>query len=89
MRDVLDLTEGELRLWPVSLYGSLEEMREEGLIRAVDAPADSAELEPESGRTRWFRITAAGHRALAAEVSRMESLARVAKRRLAHIGHSS
>ncbi len=88
MRDVLELTDGELRLWPVTLYGSLEEMREEDLIRGIDAPAEPPDGEMESGRTRWFRITPAGHRALASEVSRMESLARVAKRRLAHIGES-
>ena len=29
VRDVLDLTGGELRLWPVTLYGSLDELREQ------------------------------------------------------------
>jgi DNA-binding PadR family transcriptional regulator len=31
MRDVLELTEGELKLWPVTLYGSLDELRDQGV----------------------------------------------------------
>ena len=37
VRDVLDLTGGELRLWPVTLYGSLDELRENAWIRELDA----------------------------------------------------
>jgi DNA-binding PadR family transcriptional regulator len=84
MRDVLELTAGELRLWPVMLYGSLEELREEGLIRGLDAPP--ADADDASARKRWFRITPAGRRALAAEVARMGETLRIAQRRLAHTG---
>jgi DNA-binding PadR family transcriptional regulator len=92
MRDVLALTDGELRLWPVTLYGSLEELREQGLIRAVDAPAeDAADVQAEmqageGARRKWFRISAAGRRALAAEVQQLEGLVRVAQSRLVHTG---
>jgi DNA-binding PadR family transcriptional regulator len=79
MRDVLELTDGELRLWPVTLYGSLDELCEQGWIRALDEP----------GRKRWFKITAQGRRTLAAEVARLDSTLRVAQRRLAHSGESS
>jgi DNA-binding PadR family transcriptional regulator len=83
MRDVLDLTDGELKLWPVTLYGSLDELRERGWIRALDgAPA----AEDDSARKRWFRITPAGRRALTAEVSRLDATLRIATRRLAHSG---
>ena len=84
MRDVLELTGGELKLWPVTLYGSLDELREHGWIRALDAPPDDA--EDDSARKRWFRITPAGKRALTAEVARLETTVRVATRRLAHSG---
>jgi DNA-binding PadR family transcriptional regulator len=81
MRDVLELTDGELKLWPVTLYGTLEELVEQGLIRALDhAPAGA---ENDSARNRWFRITAAGKRSLAAEVTRLETTLGVATRRLA------
>jgi DNA-binding PadR family transcriptional regulator len=87
MRDVLELTNQELKLWPVTLYGSLDELQEHGWIRALDkAPASAAE---EGGRKRWFRITPAGRRALTAEVARLETTVRVATRRLAHSGDAS
>ena len=86
MRDVLELTAGDLKLWPVTLYGSLDELREEGYIRALDAPPPSA--EDESARRRWFRISAAGRRALSAEVARLQETVGVAKQRLAHPGRS-
>ena len=86
MRDVLELTEGELKLWPVTLYGTLDELVEQGLVRALDRPPANA--EDDSGRKRWFRISAAGRRALAAEVARLQQTVRVASRRLAGGGAS-
>jgi DNA-binding PadR family transcriptional regulator len=82
MRDVLELTDGALKLWPVTLYGSLDELREHGWIRALDRPPAGA--NDSSARLRWFRITPAGRRALATEVARLEATVRVATRRLAH-----
>lgn len=86
MRDVLELTDGELKLWPVTLYGTLDELHEQGLIRALDAPPPDA--EDDSARKRWFRITAAGRRALAAEVARLQVTVQIAHRRLAGGGAS-
>jgi DNA-binding PadR family transcriptional regulator len=81
MRDVLELTEDELKLWPVTLYGTLDELVEQGLIRALDhAPANA---EDDSARKRWFQITALGRRALAAEVARLQQTVQIASRRLA------
>ena len=81
MRDVLELTDGELKLWPVTLYGSLDELVEEGFIKALDAPPSTS--DETSARLRWFHITAAGRRALASEVARMNATVRVAEQRLA------
>ena len=86
MRDVLELTGGELKLWPVTLYGSLDELREHGWIRGLDGPPAGTEG---TARQRWFRITPAGRRTLAAEVEQMQSTVRVASRRLAHSGDAS
>ena len=86
MRDVLEVTEGDLKLWPVTLYGTLDELREQGLIRALEqAPADA---DSDSARRRWYHITAAGRRALAAEIERLEGTVRVATQRLARGGAS-
>ena len=87
MRDVLELTDGELRLWPVTLYGSLEELQEHGYIQPLAAAPDDA--QEEGGRRRWFRISPRGRRALAAEVRRMGELVRVAQGRLVHAGDAS
>ena len=83
VRDVLALTGGDLRLWPVTLYGSLDELRENGWIRELDAAPEKGE---DRGHRRWFRITPQGRRALAAEMERMTTLVAVAQRRLAGAG---
>ena len=71
VRDVLDLTGGDLRLWPVTLYGSLDELRENSWIRELD----SAPVQDEDrGHRRWFRITPQGRRALTAEIDRMQTV---------------
>ena len=87
MRDVLELTDGSLRLWPVTLYGSLDELTEKAWIRPLDAPPASE--DDESARKRWFRLTAQGRRALSAEVGRMQSVVRVAQQRLGQLGNAS
>ena len=85
MRDVLALTDNGLRLWPVRLYGSLDELCHEGLIRAIPGPPPG-DGNGEGGHRKWFRITAAGRRALAREVAVLDGLVRTAQRRLVHTG---
>lgn len=79
MRAVLDQTEGAVRLWPVMLYNSLEQMTEAGLIQEIGG----SDRPTESERRRYYRITRAGRRALAEEADRMASLAKAAKAQLA------
>ena len=83
MRDVLALTDGELKLWPATLYGSLDELRELGFIRELDAAPEGAN---DVGHKRWFRITSAGRRAIVAELARLRTTVRIAERRLAPEG---
>lgn len=80
MRAVLEQTQGSLRLWPVMLYSSLEQLTEAGLIAEVparDRPAG------ESERRRFYRLTKTGRRVLADEAERMADLAKAAKAQLA------
>ena len=72
VREVLDQTGGELRLWPAMLYGSLEQMAAENLI---------GETRPDgaSARRRYFAITISGREVLAAEADRLDALARAAR----------
>jgi DNA-binding PadR family transcriptional regulator len=86
VRDVLELTANELRLWPVTLYGSLDELREKNWIREVDGAR--ADPPTEAGHTRSYRITADGRRALTAEVKRLREVVDTAQRRLSPRGEA-
>ena len=78
--DVRELSDGAVRLWPATLYGSLEELVERGwLAHAPDHVPDGGA----GGRERFYALTPAGRDALAAEAARMEGLARSARARLA------
>lgn len=80
MRDVLELTGGEVRLWPAALYGSLDDLSERGWIEEL---ADARRRpEGESERKRYYRITAAGRAALAEETDRLAGLVRAARGRM-------
>ena len=71
MREVEDLSQGRVRLAPGTLYTNIKRLLAAGLIEESDERPDP-ELDDE--RRRYYRLTAAGRTALAAEVERMESL---------------
>ncbi len=74
MQEVLERTGGKIRLWPATLYGTLQRLIEADLIeesRRRPAP------EQEDARRRYYRLTAFGRRVLAAESRRLEELVRV------------
>ena len=78
--DVRELSGGDVRLWPATLYGSLEELVGQEWLEEI---ADDERPEGISGRERYYTITRAGRLALKREAARLESLARVARSRLA------
>lgn len=78
-REVQTLSEAQVRLWPATLYGSLEELSDNGWIEELTAAADRP--SDESERRRYYRITRAGRRVLAAETERLATLVRVARSR--------
>jgi DNA-binding PadR family transcriptional regulator len=78
MEEVLERTEGEMRLWPGTLYGSLHELSAGDLVRETEPPADAP---TEGGRRRFYEITPSGRFALAAEVERLAGWVRVARAR--------
>ena len=80
VEDVLEQSSGAVRLWPVTLYGTLDELRASGLIRELDG---RGELPPgASRRCRYYRLTEAGREALAAEANRLARLAELARARI-------
>ena len=81
--DVRELSDGAVRLWPATLYGTLEELVGQGWIEEI---AEDERPEGISGRERYYRITRAGRLALKHEATRLESLANVARTRLGVAG---
>ena len=80
MQDVLDRTDGKVRLWPATLYGSLKRLIREGLIaESGERPAP----EFDDARRRYYRLTPLGHQVLDLESERLKDLVRLlhAKRR--------
>ena len=77
--DVRELSGGDVRLWPATLYGSLEELAGRGWL---DEVGDDERPEGIAGRERFYRLSRAGREALEVEVARMESLTGVARTRL-------
>ena len=82
MQEVLERTNGKIRLWPATLYPTLERLLDEGLIAEATRRPPASE---DDARRRYYRLTAFGRRVLAAESIRLENLVRVirAKRRAA------
>ena len=78
MEEVLERTEGSVRLWPGMLYGSLKQMTEGDLIREVEPPAGAPS---EGGRRRFYGLTGKGRVVLREEVERLAGFVSVARSR--------
>ena len=76
VRSVLEQTDGKLRLWPATLYGSLEDLETLGWIEELTEHGERPEGESE--KKRFYRIRPAGARILTAEADRLQALARTA-----------
>jgi DNA-binding PadR family transcriptional regulator len=72
-KEVLRQTDGQVRMGPGTLYGTLQRLLDQGWVEAVDGP------EQADVRRRYYRLKALGRRALEAEVERMDSLVRTAR----------
>ena len=65
---VEERSEGRVKLYPATLYGSVREMAGRGLIEPLEGDADSDQ------RRRYYRLTEQGREALGTEVDRLQSL---------------
>ncbi len=78
MLEVLQRTGGEVRIWPATLYGSLQRMISCGLIEESDErPVE----ELDDARRRYYRLTRLGRKVLNLECERMEKLIRMARKK--------
>ena len=76
-RDVQSLSDGSLRLWPATLYGSLDELRARKWIEELPEHP-----EAESERRRYYRLTRTGRAVLTDEAERLSRLARLTRARV-------
>jgi len=71
MKDVLERTDGALRLGPSSLYASIRRLLEKGLIEEL---AERPDPEHDDERRRYYRLTRLGRAVATAEARRLERL---------------
>lgn len=76
--DVLERTDGEMRLWPAMLYRSLKKLEDKSWIRETEAP-DGADVG--AGQPRFYALTDSGRAALRREVERLEAYVSTARSR--------
>ena len=74
MQEVLDRTDGKVRLWPATLYGSLKRLIDAGLIEESD---ERPVPESDDARRRYYRLTRLGRHVLDAESERLQELVRI------------
>jgi DNA-binding PadR family transcriptional regulator len=71
MKDVLERTDGALRLSPSSLYASIRRLLNKDLIEELEERPDPAR---DDERRRYYRLTSLGRAVASAEARRLERL---------------
>jgi DNA-binding PadR family transcriptional regulator len=75
IRDAVEgRTDGALRMWPATLYGSIRELSEQGAIEALEGQDDPDDDQ----RRRYYRLTPFGRELLRAEAERLRELVEAA-----------
>jgi len=76
MQEVRRQTDDRYNLGPGTLYDNLQRLESQGLVEELAA-------KPKGGdaRRKYYRLTAAGKRVLAAEIDRLEEVVREARMR--------
>ncbi len=72
---VEELTSGGIRLWPATLYGSVRQLTNAGLI----TPLEGAAGPDDDARRRYYELTPVGQRVLAAETERLRAIVEFAR----------
>jgi DNA-binding PadR family transcriptional regulator len=76
MQDVAARTDGQMKLSPGTLYGSIKRMLDEGLIVELDERPDP---DHDDERRRYYRLTRFGREVAQAEADRLATLLRQAR----------
>lgn len=68
-------TDGEVKLWPATLYGAIRDLADAGAIEPLDGDAGPDDDQ----RRRYYRLTAHGRNLLRSEGERLQALAEAAR----------
>ena len=85
MQEVAEISGGQVKLGPGTLYGTLKRMLGDGWIEESDERPDPA-LDDE--RRRYYRITPLGRKVAQAEAARMRELVELAAARFGAPKHA-
>jgi DNA-binding PadR family transcriptional regulator len=78
MQEVEAISDGQVKLGPGTLYGTIKRLVENGLIQESDFRPDPA---MDDQRRRYYRLTGAGRQELEAETTRLAKLVAQAQAR--------
>lgn len=76
MQDVAEHTNGQMKMGPGTLYGTIKRLLEAGLIQESDERPDP---EMDDERRRYYRLSGVGQRVIRAEAQRYADMAEVAR----------
>lgn len=76
-QEVEERTAGAIRLWPTTLYGTLAQLEDDGLIEETSSRREAVDDLPR----RIYRLTSLGRAVLAAETDRLAALVRESRAR--------
>ena len=74
MQEVLERTNGTVRIWPATLYGTLQRLITDGLIEESD---ERPVPELDDARRRYYRLTRLGRKVLDLEYERVQEMIRM------------
>jgi len=78
MQEVTELSARKVRMGPGTLYSTIQRLVDLDLIEETEGSGEPSDHE---SRRRYYRLTGDGRQLLEAEVNRMESVVRVARKR--------
>jgi DNA-binding PadR family transcriptional regulator len=76
MQEVAATTDGQIKMGPGTLYGTIKRMIDLDLIEESDERPDP---KMDDERRRYYRLTSFGRRVLGAEATRLSKLVRIAR----------
>jgi len=78
MQEVLKRTNGTVRIWPATLYGTLQRLISDGLIEESD---ERPVAELDDARRRYYKLTRLGRKVLDLEYERLQEMLRMVERK--------